>query len=212
MDWCDKKNVSFFAYRRAAILFSFGPHRTGTPSRWRAITELLPGFSLFICFTFVLGQGCRVRLQPPSHQRLPAFNPFLPPPAITQILLISSIDLVRHYRVLPSFTGFYWVLPSFTGFLVGFTGFYRVLPGFTGFYRVTSGCYRVLSGFTGFYRVLHSVAWFYLVLLAFIPSVVEFVWVFIFNLMEFFFICSPWLWKFWVAEFHFLFHEIKTDR
>ena len=40
--------------------------------------------------------------------------------------------LAEFYRVLPSFTGFYWVL-------LGFTGFYRVLPSFTGFYWILLG-------------------------------------------------------------------------
>ena len=46
------------------------------------------------------------------------------------------------YRVLPSFTGFYYVILSFTGFywvILGFTGFYYVILGFTGLYWVLLG-------------------------------------------------------------------------
>lgn len=35
-------------------------------------------------------QGCKLKLQPPSRVDLPSFNPFLPPAAITQIMLISN--------------------------------------------------------------------------------------------------------------------------
>lgn len=38
-----------------------------------------------------------MKLQPPSDNKLPAFNPFLPPPAITQILLLSTADLVSPF-------------------------------------------------------------------------------------------------------------------
>lgn len=35
-------------------------------------------------------QTMRVRLQPPSGSDLPAFNPLLPPAAITQVLLLAN--------------------------------------------------------------------------------------------------------------------------
>lgn len=40
-------------------------------------------------------QTCKVKLQPPSGNDLPAFNPFLPPCAITQIMLISNPDKIK---------------------------------------------------------------------------------------------------------------------
>ena len=39
----------------------------------------------------------KVRLQPPSGTDLPAFNPVLPPAAITQILLLANPQQVRLY-------------------------------------------------------------------------------------------------------------------
>jgi len=46
-------------------------------------------------FTFqaVVPKGSKVKLQPPTDNKLPAFNPFLPPPSITQIMLISTAGL-----------------------------------------------------------------------------------------------------------------------
>lgn len=46
-------------------------------------------------FTFqaIVPKGNRVKLQSPSDNKLPAFNPFLPPPAITQVMLISTAGL-----------------------------------------------------------------------------------------------------------------------
>ncbi|KAG7164898.1 ADP-ribosylation factor-binding protein GGA1-like [Homarus americanus] len=38
----------------------------------------------------VVPKGCKVRLQPPSSTDLAAYSPFLPPPAITQIMLIAN--------------------------------------------------------------------------------------------------------------------------
>ncbi|ENN70431.1 hypothetical protein YQE_12935, partial [Dendroctonus ponderosae] len=43
-------------------------------------------------FQAVAPKGCKLRLLPPSTTDLPAFNPFLPPAAITQILLIGNQD------------------------------------------------------------------------------------------------------------------------
>ncbi|KAJ2949231.1 hypothetical protein O0L34_g6182 [Tuta absoluta] len=40
-------------------------------------------------FQAVVPKGCKVRLLPPSGTSLPAFNPFLPPPALTQVLLVA---------------------------------------------------------------------------------------------------------------------------
>ncbi|XP_047503278.1 ADP-ribosylation factor-binding protein GGA3 [Pieris napi] len=40
-------------------------------------------------FQAVVPKGCKVRLLTPSSTSLPAFNPFLPPPALTQVLLIG---------------------------------------------------------------------------------------------------------------------------
>ena len=38
----------------------------------------------------------RVKLQPPSATDLPAFNPILPPSAITQVMLIANPQKVSH--------------------------------------------------------------------------------------------------------------------
>ncbi|XP_049873158.1 ADP-ribosylation factor-binding protein GGA3 isoform X2 [Pectinophora gossypiella] len=40
-------------------------------------------------FQAVVPKGCKVRLLTPSGTRLPARNPFLPPPALTQVLLLA---------------------------------------------------------------------------------------------------------------------------
>ncbi|CAH2048716.1 unnamed protein product, partial [Iphiclides podalirius] len=50
-------------------------------------------------FQAVLPKGCKVRLLPASGTSLPAYNPFLPPPALTQVMLlarpptVSQVDL-----------------------------------------------------------------------------------------------------------------------
>lgn len=41
-------------------------------------------------------QTMRVKLQPPSGSDLPAFNPILPPAAITQVLLLANPQKVTH--------------------------------------------------------------------------------------------------------------------
>nr|XP_008197575.1 PREDICTED: ADP-ribosylation factor-binding protein GGA3 isoform X2 [Tribolium castaneum] len=46
-------------------------------------------------FQAVVPKGCKVKLQPPSATTLPAYNPFLPPSAITQIMLIANPDDVQ---------------------------------------------------------------------------------------------------------------------
>jgi len=38
----------------------------------------------------VCDRGARVRLQPPSATELPAGSPFLPPPAVSQVLLLAN--------------------------------------------------------------------------------------------------------------------------
>ncbi|KAM3965178.1 ADP-ribosylation factor-binding protein Gga isoform 2-T2 [Aphomia sociella] len=40
-------------------------------------------------FQTVVPKGCKVRLLTPSGTSLPAYNPFLPPPALTQVMLIA---------------------------------------------------------------------------------------------------------------------------
>lgn len=39
-------------------------------------------------------QGCKLKLQSPSSTDLPAHNPFLPPAAITQIMLMANLGNV----------------------------------------------------------------------------------------------------------------------
>ncbi|KAJ8945145.1 hypothetical protein NQ318_001610, partial [Aromia moschata] len=41
-------------------------------------------------FQAVVPKGCKLKLQPPSATNLPAYNPFLPPSAITQIMLTAN--------------------------------------------------------------------------------------------------------------------------
>lgn len=38
---------------------------------------------------------CKLKLQLPSSTELPAFNPFLPPAAVTQIILIANPEKVQ---------------------------------------------------------------------------------------------------------------------
>lgn len=53
-----------------------------------------PQFNV-IQFELFFFQGCKLKLQPPSATVLPAFNPFLPPAAITQIMLIATSDDIQ---------------------------------------------------------------------------------------------------------------------
>lgn len=41
-------------------------------------------------FKAVVQKGCKVKLQPPSNNNLPAFNPFIPPPAVTQVMILGN--------------------------------------------------------------------------------------------------------------------------
>lgn len=43
----------------------------------------------------------RVKLLPPSSTELPAFNPILPPAAVTQILLLANPHKVPGHHTLP---------------------------------------------------------------------------------------------------------------
>ncbi|XP_057654502.1 ADP-ribosylation factor-binding protein GGA3 [Diorhabda carinulata] len=45
-------------------------------------------------FQAVVPKGCKLKLQPPSSTDLPVYNPFLPPMAITQILLVGNPESV----------------------------------------------------------------------------------------------------------------------
>lgn len=45
-------------------------------------------------------QKCKCRLQKPSGNELPAHNPFLPPSAITQIMLIANPQKVIIFFIL----------------------------------------------------------------------------------------------------------------
>ncbi|KAJ8920074.1 hypothetical protein NQ315_011728 [Exocentrus adspersus] len=46
-------------------------------------------------FQAVVPKTCKLKLQPPSSTELPAFNPFLPPAAITQIMLLANPENVQ---------------------------------------------------------------------------------------------------------------------
>ncbi|CAH1969558.1 unnamed protein product [Acanthoscelides obtectus] len=46
-------------------------------------------------FQAVLPKECKLKLQPPSSTNLPAYNPFLPPSAITQIMIIANPDSTK---------------------------------------------------------------------------------------------------------------------
>ncbi|XP_045115102.1 ADP-ribosylation factor-binding protein GGA3-like isoform X2 [Portunus trituberculatus] len=53
----------------------------------------------------VVPKGCKVRLQPPSSTSLAAYSPFLPPPAITQIMLIANPNKLNvSLKVMLSYT------------------------------------------------------------------------------------------------------------
>ena len=45
----------------------------------------------------LLFQTCKLRLQPPSGSDLPAHSPFLPPSAITQVMLIANPNKVSFF-------------------------------------------------------------------------------------------------------------------
>ncbi|XP_063921766.1 ADP-ribosylation factor-binding protein GGA3-like [Zophobas morio] len=46
-------------------------------------------------FQAVVPKGCKLKLQPPSATTLPSYNPFLPPAAITQIMVIACPEDVQ---------------------------------------------------------------------------------------------------------------------
>ncbi|XP_022915925.1 ADP-ribosylation factor-binding protein GGA1 isoform X2 [Onthophagus taurus] len=48
-----------------------------------------------ILFRAIVPKVCKVKLQPPSATDLPPFNPFLPPSAITQVMLIANPENVN---------------------------------------------------------------------------------------------------------------------
>ena len=50
-----------------------------------ALSHLLLYYNKTLIFS-----GCKVKLQPPSSRELPAHNPFVPPAAITQVMLIAN--------------------------------------------------------------------------------------------------------------------------
>lgn len=45
---------------------------------------------VFVGIYLYITQVMKVKLQPPSNTELPAFNPILPPAAVTQILLLAN--------------------------------------------------------------------------------------------------------------------------
>lgn len=52
-----------------------------------------------LCGCVSVAQVMKVKLQPPSSTELPAFNPILPPAAITQILLLANPHKVLCHSV-----------------------------------------------------------------------------------------------------------------
>merc|ERR1711911_136959 len=70
----------------------------------------------------------------------------------TQFYLVSP-SLIGLYRVLPSFTEFYWVALCFTVMYCVFTQFYLVSPSCIGLYYALPGCIGFLTSFTYFHQV-----------------------------------------------------------
>jgi ADP-ribosylation factor-binding protein GGA len=52
---------------------------------YEKITIVVDNIPLIYCF-----QAMKVKLQPPSATDLPAYNPILPPSAITQVMLLAN--------------------------------------------------------------------------------------------------------------------------
>ncbi len=50
------------------------------------LSEAISGYEL----KAVVPKGCKIKLQPPTTTSLPAHNPFVPPSAITQVMLIAN--------------------------------------------------------------------------------------------------------------------------
>ena len=56
-------------------------------------------YYLYIIYKFL--QSMKVKLQPPSATELPAYNPILPPSAITQVMLLANPNKVSHLSGCP---------------------------------------------------------------------------------------------------------------
>ncbi|KAM9856640.1 ADP-ribosylation factor-binding protein GGA1-like [Aulostomus maculatus] len=86
--------VSVFDKHSLQVLFNFA--RDCPPSRPDVLVVIISMLSLApipvtnIRFQAAVPKVMKLKLQPPSNTELPAFNPILPPAAITQILLLAN--------------------------------------------------------------------------------------------------------------------------
>ncbi|XP_077380369.1 ADP-ribosylation factor-binding protein GGA1-like isoform X2 [Festucalex cinctus] len=86
--------VTVFDKHSLRVLFTFA--RDGLPSRSDVLVVIISMLSSAptpvtnIRFQAAVPKVMKVKLQPPSRSELPAFNPILPPAAITQILLLAN--------------------------------------------------------------------------------------------------------------------------
>ena len=54
------------------------------------LSSTLPSEVSDLKFTPVMPRGCKARLLSPSSDCLPPFSPFAPPPAVTQVMIVSG--------------------------------------------------------------------------------------------------------------------------
>ncbi|XP_063238289.1 ADP-ribosylation factor-binding protein GGA1 isoform X2 [Bacillus rossius redtenbacheri] len=75
-----------------SVILHFGKERPRPDVSVIVVTTLSKNASRLSNYLFqaVVPKSCKLRLQPPSGSDLPAFNPFLPPAAITQVMLIAN--------------------------------------------------------------------------------------------------------------------------
>lgn len=91
-------NIRFqAAVPKVRLLLSRSPDGQ-TAFGWSSLTRCL----FFPLCDFAIFQVMKVKLQPPSTTELPAFNPILPPAAVTQILLLANPHKVRCHMTLPA--------------------------------------------------------------------------------------------------------------
>lgn len=73
--------------------------------RLLSIWKERPSILFYLLFPFCL-QTMKVKLQPPSATDLPAYNPILPPTAITQVMLIANPNKVSFTLHVPNLASF----------------------------------------------------------------------------------------------------------
>lgn len=121
-------NIRFqAAVPKVRLLFSRSPDGQ-TAFGW---SSLIPCPFFFPLCDFAILQVMKVKLQPPSTTELPAFNPILPPAAVTQILLLANPHKVRCHMTLPASSlpddDRWFYVPEFDSNDAGWTPLYVVL-------------------------------------------------------------------------------------